>query len=127
MGRRRKLGNFGFGSCSEWRIWGSESERAELESGGRFSRAFEGAHGYGASVRNGTVLLRGYLTSVQRQNSVFFFKNDICTCKLERICDVLPTFFFSYQPFELKLPTFLTKLPTSCSIILQDILHVTGW
>ena len=43
-------------------------------------------------------------------------KNDICTCILGRICDALSTFFFSYQLFELKLSTFSTKLPISCSI-----------
>ena len=41
--------------------------------------------------------------------------------------DVLSTFFFSYQFFKLKLPTFLTKLLTSCNITLQDILHATDW
>ena len=41
--------------------------------------------------------------------------------------DALQTFYFSYQLFELKLPTFSTKLPTSCNITLQDILHTTGW
>ena len=34
-------------------------------------------------------------------------------------------FFFSYQLFKLKLPTYLIELSTNCNIILQDILHVT--
>ena len=41
--------------------------------------------------------------------------------------DMLLIFFFSYQIFELKLSIFFIKLPISCNITLQDILHAIGW
>ena len=56
------------------------------------------------------MLVTGWLVGV------FFLRNDTCICILGRICDALPIFFFSYQLFELNLPTFSTELPTSCSV-----------
>ena len=44
--------------------------------------------------------------------------NDICTCSWDTLRRVTNFFFFSYQLFELKLPTYSMELPTSCSITL---------